>query len=345
METKKYWLYGGEIRTLSTVIIACVALAFALNYTRHILIPFVLSIFLYFILSPIQIFLVRKLKFPRSLALLSTFIVVFLVLSLIFLLMSSAIQEFGANYHLYQAKAIYLVDQLQDSLNRLGLPLEDADMSEAIRKLPLVDVLKGAGSSVLGLISTTGLVFIFLIFLFTGSGKAMKPLPKSEVGGEINKQIRKYLATKLLMSAVTGILVFIILSAFQLDLAFVFSFLVFVLNFIPTIGSLAATILPLPVAYLQYDSELMTLMVILIPGLVQFFVGGILEPRMMGRSLNLHPVTVMLSLMFWGLIWGVVGAFLAVPILAIIKIVLEKIEGGKIIAQWMEGHLKEPSLN
>lgn len=347
-KVNQYWLAGNGIISFSSAILASVALAFALHYTRGIMVPFVLSLFTYFILSPIRLFFLRKLKFPRSLSLLMTFLVVFLILFGTFLILSSAIQQFISGYSIYQAKVIYFADQIQDFLVNYGIPMENVNLSEIINGLPVMSLFKGAGAWALNLISTTGLVFIFLLFLFTGSPvktekeELEQTKNMGEVGREINLQISKYLSVKLFTSSITAAIVFVILSVFGLDLAFVFAFLTFILNFIPTVGSLIATALPIPVALLQYESSITVALVILIPGAVQFCIGSIMEPKMMGKSLNLHPITVLLSLMFWSLIWGVVGAFLAVPITAILKIVLNKIEGGKYITAWMSGSIEEP---
>lgn len=345
LKSNKYWITGGGVQTVSLAVLAAIGIAFALSLTKSIMIPFVLSLFLYFILSPIRTFFVRKLKFPTWLALISTFAVVALILTLIFFVLFSAIQEFALGYRDYEAKAIFFADSLQQWLVAKGLPMETFDFSAALRNLPFAQLVKGAGSTALSLISTTLLVFIFLIFLFTGgSAQTKKKEPSSGMGKEIDAQIRKYLSVKLLTSTVTASLVFVVLSFLDLDLLFVFCFLVFILNFIPTVGSFFATILPLPVAFFQYDDAMSIVLVLAIPGAIQFVIGNIIEPKMMGQSLNLHPVTILLSLMFWSLIWGVVGALLAVPIMAVIKIALEKVEGGKYVAQLMSGDIEDPTV-
>jgi AI-2 transport protein TqsA len=103
-----------------------------------------------------------------------------------------------------------------------------------------------------------------------------------------------------------------------------FATLCFLLCFIPTLGSIVATLLPLPIALVQYHEAWPVWLVILLPALVQIVVGNILEPKFLGRGLDLHPITILLSLMFWGLIWGIAGMFLAVPITAVLKIVLHR---------------------
>lgn len=336
----QYWLSGEGIQTLGIAVIAVIGMAFALSLTKSIMIPFVLSLFMYFILSPLKVFFKERLKMPDTLALLATFSVVGLLLTLVFFVLFSAIQELSVGYKAYEARAVFFTDTIQAWLIERGVKIESFSLSSALRNLPFTQLAKGAGYGVLNLISTIFLVSIFLIFLFTGKSKSVSQSSDyKEIWTEVDAQVRKYLSIKLLTSSVTALIVFVIYAYLGLDLAFLFGLLVFVLNFIPTVGSMVATVLPLPVAFFQYDSLSPIVLVLVLPGLVQFVVGNLLEPKLMGQRLNMHPVTVLMSLMFWTLIWGVVGAFLAVPITAIIKIVLLKIEGGNIIAKIMSGEV------
>lgn len=101
-----------------------------------------------------------------------------------------------------------------------------------------------------------------------------------------------------------------------------FGLLAFLFNFIPNIGSIIATLLPIPIAFAQFeDQPWMILAVVGLPGTVHITIGNVVEPRLMGRGLELHPVTVLLALAFWGLLWGIVGMVLAVPIVAAMRIV------------------------
>ena len=340
-EVKKYWLNTGGVQTVSLVIIATVALAFALSVTKSILIPFVLSLFLYFILAPLKAFFVKKLKLPSLVSLILTFLVVLLLLFIIFYVLVLTVEEFAAGYEDYQAKAIYFVETTQAWLVERGLPINDISLSNLVSNIPIANIAKGAGFGIVSVFWKITLVFIFLIFIFTGvKDKTEEDVDnKDSIFPEINSQIRKYIGVKVLTSASTGILTYIFLSLLGLDLAFTFGFLAFVLNFIPTIGSIVAVFLPLPIAFFQYDSIFSIIMVMSLPGAVQVVIGNILEPKIMGSKLDIHPVTVLLTLMFWTLIWGVVGAFLAVPITVVFKIILNRIEGGSYISKLMAGDL------
>jgi AI-2 transport protein TqsA len=119
----------------------------------------------------------------------------------------------------------------------------------------------------------------------------------------------------------------------------VFGITAFLLNFVPSIGSIVATLLPLPIALVQYDSLWPVLGVLLLPGLVQIVVGNGVEPMVMGEGLELHPVTILLALMFWGLLWGIPGMLLAAPMTAVLRIVLVRIQTTRPVAELLAGRL------
>jgi AI-2 transport protein TqsA len=116
-----------------------------------------------------------------------------------------------------------------------------------------------------------------------------------------------------------------VLVAVGLDFATTWALLTFVLNFIPTIGPTLAVIMPATLALLQFDTPLQAAVLVLGLGLIQFIVGNIIQPTFLGRSLNLSPLVIILALAGWGAIWGVVGVFLAVPIMAMVTIVCARV--------------------
>ena len=117
----------------------------------------------------------------------------------------------------------------------------------------------------------------------------------------------------------------------------------FILNFIPVIGSVIAVLLPLPIAFLQFSDPTLVVLIIVLPTIVHQIVGNILEPKIFGDSFVLHPITIILSLIFWGMIWGFIGVLLAAPLTAIIRITFERFQTTKQIARLLEGkvHLKQ----
>ena len=150
--------------------------------------------------------------------------------------------------------------------------------------------------------------------------------------------MKRYLLVKVGVSALTGVLVYITLSILKVDLALVFALFSFLFNFIPNVGSIIATLLPLPVVLLSPDMSLTRgLLALAIPGVIQFAIGNVVEPKVMGKSLGLHPVVVLCALVFWGVLWGFIGMLLAVPMTAVIKIILERNAVTRPIADFMAG--------
>jgi AI-2 transport protein TqsA len=175
-----------------------------------------------------------------------------------------------------------------------------------------------------------------VVFLLVGRKPHARHAP---IYGEIENTIRSYITTKTTISAATGLLVGLILWTLGLPMAWLFGILAFLLNFIPNVGSIIATLLPIPIAVTHFENPWMMLAAVAIPGSVHLTVGNLIEPRLMGRGLELHPVTVIMSLAFWGLLWGVIGMVLAVPIVASLRIVLERSATTRPLGELLAGKL------
>ena len=201
----------------------------------------------------------------------------------------------------------------------------------------LFNLLQDAWRLVVGVIWNTIFVTIFVIFLLSGRNPRAT---RSKLYHDIDQKIRRYIVTKLGVSAFTGLFVWFVLSHLGLELAEVFGILAFLLNFIPSIGSIISTFLPLPIAVAQFQGDVGTIvLVLLIPGVVQLVMGNVVEPKLMGGGLNLHPITILLALSFWGLLWGVIGMFLAAPITAVIRIVLMQFDSLRPLGELLTGKL------
>ena len=154
---------------------------------------------------------------------------------------------------------------------------------------------------------------------------------------QINYAVQHYLGLKTLISFLTGVLVTIILTIADVDFALLWGVLTFVLNFIPTIGSIIATLPPIAVTLFQSGSLGKTLIIGILLLVIQFSVGNILEPKLIGRGLNLSPLVVLFSLIFWGWLWGIPGMLLAVPLTGAIRIGMEQIDATKTVAVLISG--------
>ena len=198
-----------------------------------------------------------------------------------------------------------------------------------------------ATGMVLDLLSNTFLVLLFAVYLLMGSS-LQRSTQRDGMWGKIDDRVRRYIVTKVLLSALTGLAVALILWLLGINLALVFGLLAFLLNFIPNIGSIIATLLPLPMVLVQPDATPLTMsLALILPGVVQMTVGNVVEPKLIGDALELHPITVLLALIVWGMLWGGVGMVLAAPLTAIIKILLDGGEHTRPLARLLAGDLTD----
>jgi predicted PurR-regulated permease PerM len=149
---------------------------------------------------------------------------------------------------------------------------------------------------------------------------------------KIDYSLGKYVTLKSAISLVTGALSYFALEIIGVDFAFFWAFLIFLLNFIPNIGSLVATLFPALIAGLQFGDLEQPLLVLVSVGAIQLLVGNFLEPRLMGDSLNISSLVVILGLAFWGALWGIVGMFLSVPIMVMLVIILSQFQSTRGVA-------------
>ncbi len=320
--------------TASMMVLATVAAAFALAYTRPVMVPFVLAIFVYYVVSPIATMLESHAKLPRWASVLVTFLLVAALLGLLGLLITVSARGLLDSAPIYREKLVNLTQRIFGVLDRYNIDLGQANVLESLRQLPLHRLVSGAAGTVIGLVTNGFLVLIFVIFLLIGR---RTDTVRTGIYREMDEKIRRFLVMKFIVSAVTGTLVGTILALFGLDLALVFGVLAFLLNFIPSIGSIIATLLPIPIALVQYDSIWTVTAVVALPGAVQIVIGNGIEPKIMGEGLDLSPITVLLALVFWGLLWGVVGMLLATPITAVLRIVLARFQTTLPVAELMAG--------
>ncbi len=354
-----------KITTICLLILTAIAIAVSLYMLRPVMIPFVISAFFAFSLLPCVDLLVRKLKIPRTLAVVGVLIVSFGILFIFASLFIRSTSLFAKNADTYQqivkTNIIKMIDGINpDAAKKTDIEQkwdsnsESPDLTNGVENNTFIIIKEEFNSLVengsvqkqvvrlskmlADILSQSLLIFIFVMFIMLGSKPRKKPV--SGVWGEVEHKIRFFLIKKVILSAATGFLVGLVLKILGIKFAIFFGFLSFMLNFIPSIGSIIATLLPLPMAFLHSKFGVgLVLMTLLIPGVIQFIIGSVLEPKIMGEALDLHPVVILMALIFWGMIWGIVGMLLATPITAIIKILLEKSEPTSSIADLMAGRL------
>ncbi len=156
------------------------------------------------------------------------------------------------------------------------------------------------------------------------------------LGNIVNKS-KTYIRVKTILSVLTGVLSYSILAIVDVDFAGFWAVLIFLLNYIPTIGSVIGVIFPALLTLIQFESIIPFFIVLFGCGTIQFLIGNALEPKMMGSSLNLSTFVILLALTTWSSIWGVIGAFLSVPITVILMIIFSEFDRTKGIAVFLSG--------
>ena len=302
---------------------------------KDLLLPLVIAIALWYLINVLarafSHIAIGGFRFPMPVCLTASFLTfIFLILALINFL-SSTVGDVLDVAPIYQ-------ENLTTRLENLSF----VDMSEFEGQslpqllttwLDIPSFLTSIASSLTGILASGGLILIYIGFLFLEQGHftnkitALVADPNKEqdankIINRIRDDIQKYITIKVITSSLTGILSYIILRIADVDFAGVWGLLIFLLNFIPTVGSIIATIFPALIALAQSDGYTLFLVVLFGIGALQVCIGNILEPRLMGSSFNLSPIIILLNLALWGYIWGIPGMFLCVPFLIIVTIIL-----------------------
>ncbi len=302
-----------------------------------IIVPFLLSLFLAIILSPLYNFFIRK-KLPDFVSLAFVIGIFVIFLSLVIQLLGSSVHDFSSNINFYQEQLLEKFQFLEVSMKNMGVNLPFNELSNTINSKQIMlfatSMLQSMGS-----ILTNGFVIIFtLIFMLLESNSFIKKISytkgmKKSVNHiqEILSNIKEYMVLKTIISFFTGLVIWIGLVIVGTDYAFLWAVLAFLLNFIPNIGSIIAAVPAVLLTFIQLDMISGIIVAIIYAG-VNIIVGSIIEPKIMGNGLGISTLVVFLSLLFWGWLLGSVGMLLSIPLTIMAKIVFDANEDTKWIA-------------
>ena len=321
-------------------IISIVASGLVLNFAQAVFIPLIIAWLLSYLFGPVVRFLSR-LKIP-------TFLNVIVVLTLFFgvcflgaLFLNARIIAFTEAFPRYYSRLLEIGKTLTTNFEFPPDFWSPSRWGVEVRGY-LIDL----SGSFVAIVSKLVMVIVFLVFLLLEAPyfqyklqKAFSPVTSGTVKNildTISYQIGRYLSALALISAVTGMFVWFALEYIGVDFAVTWGILAFLLNFIPTVGSIVASIPPILVAMVQFYPSFMPAVATALALLtIQVTIGNFITPKVMGDRLNLSPVVVLISLLFWSLIWGVVGALISTIIAAIIKIVCENVPSLNFISVMM----------
>lgn len=326
-----------------------VTVFFILFIGQKLIIPFILAIFIWYLINVLS-FAIMKLKvggrtLPISLRYMASVLLIVAILGVFFTFITKNVSEVIRVAPEYQERIEPMIDKVYG-----WLPFDEpTPLKEFVAQFDFSSIIKNVAGALGSLAGNAGLISIYVIFLFLEQrsfgpkikGMARGDLKEAEILKiieQIDRDTRKYIGIKTLASLTTGLLSYGVMTWAGLDFAAFWALLIFFFNYIPTVGSILATAFPSILALIQFEEP--TTIGLVIGGVMatQVLVGNLLEPRLMGNSLNLSPLVILLSLGLWGSLWGVSGMFLCVPITVIAMIICSHFPQTRPIAVLLSGN-------
>ncbi|MEM6851650.1 MAG: AI-2E family transporter [Pseudomonadota bacterium] len=341
------------------------AVAALVIYTAHIaaaiLIPLVVAGFLAFLIVTLK----NKIAdapgigryLPNSVAFLAAFLTIIGGVLTLFNIIRPSVSELIAAGPEYQARFRGIIDTMGGALEQFNVVetflREQGWLTEERDGEPLISQLLGSirfgaifsqlASGARELAANFLVILLYTAFFLIERGAFAKKIAAIAVAPDrkeaadavlehIFALIRGYLSIKTLTSMMTGLASYVVLQLVGVDFASFWAVLIFVLNFIPVIGSIVAVAFPVLLTAVQFADPGRFALVLVLLTAIQQAVGSFIEPRLMGASLNLSPLVILLSLTVWGQLWGIPGMLLCVPLMVIITITLSQFKSTRAIA-------------
>ena len=331
---------------LALAVVTVIAVGWLLVAGRTILLPIVMAVIsVYVMVSAVEALarlpVLRHLpQFVLRMLVLAAFVVLSVGLALV---LAATVREIIAVAPVYEANLVAL---LEGTAGRFDI--EANALWERVREAALgrIDLQAVALATIGGFASAGANVFVVVIYAgfllaergsfprkvsaaLTDAASAAKAL---KVLTAINVQIRQYLAVKTLINVILGVISYAILWAMNVDFAFFWAITIAMLNYIPYVGSYMGVAFPVVLSLGQFASLPTTLALLVLLTSAQMYVGNVLEPRWIGRQLNMSPFVVLVALSVWGAMWGIPGAILAVPMTSILIIVMASFDSTRFVA-------------
>jgi AI-2 transport protein TqsA len=282
---------------------------------------------------------ISRLGLPEPFATLSAVVLFVVVILAVFNILSAQTGEVARAWPGYVERFNALAEQV---FGWLGPELAER-VRQSLSEIDVLNRLPGLLGTAGGIAATVVLVALYIGFLLVERGRLEPKIDRLANGSsearrikraiaDITESVRRYLWIKTMLSVFTAGISYGVLKALGVDFAETWAIIIFLLNYIPSIGSILGVIFPALLALVQFETLWEFLIIAVLLAGTQFIIGNVIEPRLMGRSLNLSPFVVMASLAFWGMIWGVIGAFLSMPMTTAFVIVCSQVPSLRWIA-------------
>ncbi|NJC08558.1 AI-2E family transporter [Polymorphobacter fuscus] len=331
-------------RSASPVIIALLLVVAALFLTRSVMEPVAFALFIVALAAPFQTRLRRVM--PAGLALLATIVVTLGVLGLLVLAIVWSIGEIGH-------WVILNVGRFQASYTALRIWLETHDIfvpgifAQRFEIAWITGPLRAGAASLQTVIGFIMLAFVFIVLGLKETDQIPGRITRIQgpaaswdavaTGHLIIAKFRRYMAVRALASVLTGAATAGLAAFFGVELPLAWGVMAFAFNFLPFIGPLIVVVLMTIFAAAQFGAWQVPALVLVTVTAAQFVIGSYLEPILAGAALSMSPFVVLLAVFFWGLLWGIPGAFLGVPIVILLITVCDQLPGSRWVATLLSG--------
>jgi AI-2 transport protein TqsA len=321
------------------LVIACLVIVIAgLKAAAPILVPFALALFLAVVSMPVM-FGLRRRGVSAPMAILLTLVLDGLIFGLMVLLVAGSLGDLNVRLPAYADVVEGIYRKWLLALQARGLPVDGFLSQDLFDPARVFIFVRGTLATVASLLSVVFLVALIMVFILAEATvfpyKFQAILGGNRQGRQrithTIEEVQAYLWIKFQIALVRGICVGIMCFAMRLDFPLLLGLLAFVLSFVPTIGAIIAAIPGIALALILHG-EISALVVLIGYAVIDLFFGNLLEPSIMGRRMGLSTLVVVLSLLFWGWVWGPVGALLSVPLTMVTKIALENVPDLRWIA-------------
>ena len=310
---------------------------------RDLIVPFLVSVVIWYLINTLADYYhkikIAHFRLPKFLCFVAALFTMGVALYLLVDMVGNNIADVKAAAPMYQENLLKLSDRIYTALGIENQP----NLTQLISQIDLRPFISNIAGTMASIAGSAGLILIYVLFIFLEQASFKTKLTAltngskytgtvEEIISTITVKIETYVAIKTFVSMLTGGACYVVLILNDVDYASFWAFIIFLLNYIPTVGSMLAVLFPALLSLVQFPTFTPFIIIITSLGCIQVLIGNILEPRLMGNSLNLSPLVVMLSLAIWGSIWGIAGMFLSVPFTVILMIIFSEFPKTKPIA-------------
>lgn len=342
---------NNRLVSISLTIIVFTISAVILRELRTIFIPLTFAIFISLIFGRPVKFLSRH-KVPMFIIIILVLLTLVVILSLGGVIITSSLSAFAKEFPRYEKLFYEQITEVM-SIFKIGINdvttfLDNVSWNEFLSSKSISNIMKAMMGNFANILSKTFLTFFFLIFLISGKNVFVDRIVsmfiekrKNEIDNNIVERIENqllvYMSNKTIISVITSVLGMLAIMIFKVDFIIVSGLFLFVLNFIPNFGSIIASIFPLFICFFEYGFGIHFIGLGISLFLIQIVMGNFVEPKLLGKRLNLSAIIILISLIFWAWVWGAVGMILAVPITSTIAIIIGEFDSLQNISKLIRG--------